>query len=1033
MATEHKDSASEPSTGKKGSWLRTLRRWAVITASLAVVAVAEMKTSFVQSKVFRRVAEGKNFTETRTTDSLTAAPASGPYDERLGYTETLKFRQNLTRKGYVLENEVSWQEHSILGVRLFPIYNEKAQAGLQISDHTGMMLFDARFPRQVYTSFDSIPPLLVNSLLFVENRELMADHTQSWNPAIEWERLGKAMINYGLKHAGGSGDNAGGSTLATQTEKFRHSPDGLTSSASDKLRQMLTASVRAYQHGENTVKSRQDIVLNYLNAMPLAAARQYGEVEGFADGMAAWFGTSFADANRLLKTPEAQMNDTELKQAAKVYRQTLSLVMAVKKPSVYLVKDHDALEKRIDAYLPLLAEAGIITERMKNAVLAERVTYADNTATAAKAVSQTSKSTSSLQVDLLNMLGVNNIYALNRLDLTAKTTIDIKTDHAVAQKLHDLNKPEVAAAHGLTGYRLLNPETAGDIVYAFTLYERKDDGTNVLRVQTDNFKGALNLNEGSKLELGSTAKLRTMVSYLDAVRDLHDTYAAKPADALRTIKTSSNDRLTRWALDYLSPPGADKSLNTMLEASLDRTYSANPGETFFTGGGAHTFENFDKKDNGRVVTVKEAFHNSINLPFIRMMRDIVYYTESQKMHVDPAIFTDPDNLQRKEYLEEFAQTEGKTFLWKAWAEQKNKTPEEVAQLLAAKTRRTPVHLAIVYRTLYPKGSADSMQEFIQKEGRGANDKRIDKLYEDYAPGKFDLNDLGYITGIHPLALWLAGHKAQHPQTTWDQADSAARDTKVLIYKWLFKPNKFEAQNTRIRTMLEKDAFTHIQETWKSTGFPFEKMVASYASALGASGDTPAALSTLAGIVQNDGLYIPVSKFDEIDFAKNTPYAMDFHAGKPAAIRVLPIEVTDILRREMQKVVEEGTARRAYNSVTLSDGTVLPVGAKTGTGDNRMQTFNARGGVTSSNAKSRTATFVYTIDDRFFGCVTAYVDGPSAGSFKFTSALPAQVFKAVAPDLQPLLDKAYGITPEKIAQSKKNDTLANGIKAKNKSL
>lgn len=1033
MATEQKDNADHALPAQKGGWARRLRRWALISASLAAVAVAEMKTSFVQSKVFRRMAEGKNFTETRTTDSTTAAPASGPYDQRLGYTETLKFRQNLTRRGYVLESETSWQERSVLGLHLFPIYNEKAQAGLRISDETGALLFDARFPRQVYASFDSIPPVLVHSLLFVENRELMADHTASWNPAIEWERLAKAMMGYGMKHVGGSGDNAGGSTLATQTEKFRHSPGGLTSSASDKLRQMLTASVRAYQNGENTVKSRQDIVLNYLNSMPLAAARQYGEVDGFADGMAAWFGTSFAETNRLLKTPESQLNAAELKQAAKVYRQALSLVMAVKKPSAYLVRDRAALEKRIDAYLPLLAESGIISERMRDAVLAERVTYADNIAPPAATSSQTSKSTSSLQVDLLKMLDVNNIYALNRLDLTAKTTIDIKTDHAVAQKLHSLNNPDTASAYGLTGYRLLNPEKAGDIVYAFTLYERKDDGTNVLRVQTDNFKGPLNLNEGSKLELGSTAKLRTLASYLDAVTDLHKTYAAQSPDALRKIVVSNNDRLTRWALDYLAQPGVDKSLNAMIEASLDRTYSASPGETFFTGGGAHRFENFDKKDNGRVVTVKQAFHNSINLPFIRIMRDVVYYTESQKMHVDAGVFTDPDSPSRKKYLEEFAQTEGSSFLWKAWVEQKGKTTEETAHLLAAKTRRTPVHLAIVYRSLYPEASRENMQDFIQKAGGGdITSDRVNKLYEDYAPGKFDLNDLGYITGIHPLALWLAGHKAQQPQTTWDQADNAARETKTLVYKWLFKPNKFEAQNTRIRTMLEKEAFTHIHKTWKNMGFPFDKMVASYASALGASGDTPAALSTLAGIVQNDGLFIPVSKFDEIDFAKNTPYAMDFHAGKPAAVRVLPIEVTDILRREMQKVVAEGTARRAHNSITLSDGTVLPVGAKTGTGDNRMQTFNAQGGVTSSNAKSRTATFVYTIDDRFFGCVTAYVDGPAAGSFKFTSALPAQVFKAIAPDLQPLLDRAYGITPEKVAQSK-NNAVPSGIKAKNKSL
>ncbi|VEB42184.1 Uncharacterised protein [Chromobacterium violaceum] len=44
----------------------------------------------------------------------------------------------------------------------------------------------------------------------------------------------------------------------------------------------------------------------------------------------------------------------------------------------------------------------------------------------------------------------------------------------------------------------------------------------------------------------------------------------------------------------------------MLAASLERKYSASPGESFFTGGGRHTFENFDKNDNGRILSLREA-------------------------------------------------------------------------------------------------------------------------------------------------------------------------------------------------------------------------------------------------------------------------------------------------------------------------------------------------------------------------------------------------------------------------------------------
>ncbi len=192
------------------------------------------------------------------------------------------------------------------------------------------------------------------------------------------------------------------------------------------------------------------------------------------------------------------------------------------------------------------------------------------------------------------------------------------------------------------------------------------------------------------------------------------------------------------------------------------------------------------------------------------------------------------------------------------------------------------------------------------------------------------------------------------------------------------------------------------------------MVPSYASALGSSGDTPAALATLSGIIQNGGVLKPAEKFEEISFAADTPYALDFLPKHEAGKRVLPEEVAKLARREMNGVVEEGTARRAKKSVVLSDGRVLSVGGKTGTGDNRQQTFSRGGGVTSSEAKNRTATFVFAIDDKFYGTVVAYVDGPDAGKHKFTSALAASVFKAAIPAVRPTLDKAYGVDPAKVA-------------------
>ena len=48
--------------------------------------------------------------------------------------------------------------------------------------------------------------------------------------------------------------------------------------------------------------------------------------------------------------------------------------------------------------------------------------------------------------------------------------------------------------------------------------------------------------------------------------------------------------------------------------------------------------------------------------------------------------------------------------------------------------------------------------------------------------------------------------------------------------------------------------------------------------------------------------------------------------------------------------------------------------------------------------SRAATFVFFLGDRFFGVVTAYVMGAEAARYSFTSALPVQVLKSLAPIL-----------------------------------
>jgi membrane peptidoglycan carboxypeptidase len=149
--------------------------------------------------------------------------------------------------------------------------------------------------------------------------------------------------------------------------------------------------------------------------------------------------------------------------------------------------------------------------------------------------------------------------------------------------------------------------------------------------------------------------------------------------------------------------------------------------------------------------------------------------------------------------------------------------------------------------------------------------------------------------------------------------------------------------------------------------------------------------------------LPTSRIEELHFGADTPYETVMHRANQAPERVMKPEVAQALKEAVTQVVENGTARRVKGAFTLKDKTVLTVGGKTGTGDNRIEMFGAGGKLVRSKSVSRTATFVFFIGDRYFGVITAYVPGEGAQNYNFTSALPVQILKNLAPELNPYLD------------------------------
>ena len=1004
------DSPSATPLAKKLKPAQSWRRlyWMILLMALIALGFAatrEMHTAHWQARTFSQWAAQLTYTVAPGASDAMVYPGDGPFDRRLGYSALGEFLPRLLKRNYLIESQARFSD-ALMGYSrhgLFIPYAEKLQAGLTITDCRAAPLYQFNYPPQLYKHFNEVPALMVHSLLFIENRQLLDPDPPQANPAVDWPRFAKAAWSQVARQLHLPGQSAGGSTLATQLEKYRHSPDGLTLSGSEKIRQMLSASVRAYQHGPDTLTARQNVVRDYLNSVPLSAVPGHGEVHGIAEGLRVWYGAEFAQVNRALN--DTAQTPASLAARGLALRQVLSLIIAQRRLSYYLTKGRDDLVQLTDSHLRLLAQNGVVPAEWVTAALASKVSYRDWQQQPTLQKVETNKGISVARSRLAALLD-RPLYDLDRLDLSATSTLQGQLQEQVTAYLKRLAAPDYAAEVGLLGERLLTPASTPQVRYSFTLFERTDDGARV-RVQTDNTDQPFDINNGSKLELGSTAKLRVLTTYLQIVAELHERYGAATPAALKKIEVAEQDRISRWAVDYLlQNPG--KSLADMLDAALDRTYSASPGESFFTGGGLHRFHNFRNEDNGRNPTLRDALRESINLPFIRLMRDLVRYTTYTSANNSAQLLKDDNEPRRQEYLAQFADREGTTFLLKFWKKYQKKDTQARLETFLDSLHPTAIRLAAVHRYLLPEASRDSFNSFVRARLAGTKgeqtltDKRLDALYDSYGPGAYDLPDQGYIAKVHPLDLWLLGYLINHPEATFSEVVKASQFERQEVYSWLFKSRHQSARDSRIRTMLEIEAFLEIHQRWKDVGYPFDHLVPSLATAIGSSGDRPAALAELMGIILNDGVRIPVLRIDSLHFAAGTPYDTRVINDPDRAHRVMPSEVATALRGALSQVVDAGTAKRVAGSFKQADGTPLAMGGKTGTGDNRIEAIGSGGRIISSKAINRTATFVFYIGERHFGTLTAFVPGSSAQGFKFTSALPVQVLKGMAPILMPYL-------------------------------
>jgi membrane peptidoglycan carboxypeptidase len=967
-------------------------------------AMLEARTGFLQSTLVSRWVRSMTFAPALGHSPIALFSANGPYDQRLGYAQLPNFISALVGRGYAIERQaipsptLAW----FVAHGFYAPYQEKDQAGLTLYDRAGTLLHDTRYPAALYHDFAEVPLLIVNTLLFIEDRHLLDPDDVHRDPAVEWRRF---VLTAGQRLAGTIDPHlrgGGASTLATQIEKFRHSPQGRTDGIGEKLRQMVSAALLAYRNGPDTLEARKRIVVTYLNATTLASRPDFGEIIGIGDALAAWFGTDLIDASRVLRGPAD--TPAALARKAQVYREVLSLLLAERRPAYYLRTDRRALEALTDRYLDWLAGARVIDARLRDAAHAATLRVLPEPPTEPNPCCVANKATDALRTELLGALNVPSLYDLDRLDLTGVSTIDLPAEMRVSDILAQLNDADFVEAHHLVGYHLLHTTRNLKLNYSVAIYER-GAAQDEVRVHADSLDEPFDINSGAKLILGSTAKFRTLVTYLNVVTALHDRYADRPKAEL-IAEAPGRDPLTAWAMTWLAQ-APDHGLRPMLEAAMQRRYSAAPG-AFFTNGGLHQFHNFETWEDTTRPTVAEAFENSINLVYVRLMRDIREYFIAENNDA-VRVMADPSDAVRVAYLRRFADQEGRKFVDRFYRQYRDLNAAAVWALVIRHGRVGIDRRVTLFRSLRPLGSVAELSTFLAAyvPSVHTNDEELHDLYAKCSPDRFSVSDQAYIAGVHPLEIAVVSYLLDHPGAAESDVQSQTALQRQEAYAWLFRTHSRHKQDVRLRILLEEDAFDRILEDWRRQGYPFSHLVPSLSTAIGSSGDRPDALAQLTSIVLNGGVRKPIVDLARLAFAVGTPYETVLGAHPSITERVMAPEAAAMIRQALMGVVEHGTAKGLQGAYLDADGRTMTLGGKTGTGDNRIDTFARGGGLTSSRPVDRTATFVFFLGDRLYGTVTAYVVGPEADQYNFTSALAVQVLKVLEPALRPLIERSPG--------------------------
>jgi hypothetical protein len=135
------------------------------------------------------------------------------------------------------------------------------------------------------------------------------------------------------------------------------------------------------------------------------------------------------------------------------------------------------------------------------------------------------------------------------------------------------------------------------------------------------------------------------------------------------------------------------------------------------------------------------------------MRDIVNYLIYRTPDSPGRLMEDSGSPDRQEYLEQFADKEGKVFLNRFYSKYQGKAPDEVLDTLMHQVKASPRRLAAAFRALNPQATLRRFKDFVRARvpHLPLTDDTLERMYRNLdQPGGSRLHR------AHPSAGALAG-------------------------------------------------------------------------------------------------------------------------------------------------------------------------------------------------------------------------------------------------------------------------------------